>query len=147
MERFSRRKLLANYVRESPSESKLAIIGKELLGEKFNQDDIEYLEVDCKTELNQNKHLAMHISKSATNPGLFMYDLLMRNFMKEAFGIYPDPVDEEMASMCWGCGLAGENLKTCTGCKVGKYCDKKCLQEDWMEMHKMMHKVVKLKKW
>lgn len=145
VERFSQRKQLPNYVRESPSDTKLAIIGKEFLGEKFNQSDIDYLEVVCKTEMNQNKHLAMQISKSVTNPGVFLYDLLMRNFMKESFGVNLAPVEEEMAGKCWSCGLAGEDLKTCTGCKFGKYCDKKCLQEDWLKMHKLMHKVCKKK--
>eukprot|EP00092_Neocalanus_flemingeri_P015514 GFUD01016795.1.p1 GENE.GFUD01016795.1~~GFUD01016795.1.p1 ORF type:complete len:299 (-),score=86.37 GFUD01016795.1:8-904(-) len=145
VERFSQRKQLTNYVRESPSDTKLAIIGKELLGEKFDQDGIDYLGIVCNTEMNQDKHLAMQISKPLVNPGVLLYDLLMRNFVKEAFGIDVDPVYEEMTGACWSCGLAGGELKTCTGCKAGKYCDKKCLQEDWMKMHKLMHKVCKKK--
>ena len=51
---------MKNYVREAPSASKLPIIGKDFLGEKFVQDDIEYLENVCETELNQKRHIAMH---------------------------------------------------------------------------------------
>ena len=54
VKRFSQRKLISNYVRDSPSASKLAVIGKELLGEEFSQDDVDYLEFVCKTDLNQN---------------------------------------------------------------------------------------------
>ena len=148
VERFSQRKLLSNFVRESPSESKLAVIGKELLGEKFSQDDIDYLEVVCRTDLNQKKHIAMAISKSADNPGVCVYDLLMRSYLSSCLGAdHPDltAVEEEMMSKCWSCGRAGEELKTCTGCKAGKYCHKRCLGEEWVGMHKLMHKVWKKK--
>jgi len=145
VERFSQRKQLENYVRESPSGTKLAIIGKEFLGEKFNQMDINYLEIVCQTEMNQDKHLAMQICKYGGNLGVFLFDLLMRNFINETYGVCLEPVEKEMAGKCWSCGLAGEDLKTCTGCKIGMYCDKNCLQDDWMDMHKLMHKVWKNK--
>ena len=141
VERFTERKQVENYVREAPSASKLPIIGKDFLGEKFVKDDIDYLEIVCATELNQKKHMAMHINKSA-NPGVRVYDILMRDHIGGMTGVV-----EEMQGLCWECGVqGGDQLKTCTGCKVARYCNKDCLMLDWGRTHKLMHKIWKNQK-
>ena len=44
---------------------------------------------------------------------------------------------------CWECQkpesqVAGR-LRTCTKCKVARYCNKKCQEDDW-RVHKLIHK-------
>merc|ERR1719483_1620049 len=102
--RFAQKKQIANYRRESPSASKLPIIGKEFLGEKFKQEDVDYLELVCKTELNQQKHIAMHISQAEHDPGVLLYNLLMRKYLNSVIGdgdgdAVAAAVDDELAGV------------------------------------------------
>jgi len=129
----------SNYILESPQITKL-----KLLGGAASQVEWNFMEVGCKTELNQNKTVACMVKSAVTNPGTWIYDRLMRIYLKKKFNVEIEPIDDEMSKICWNCGKDAENLKTCSGCQIAKYCDKNCITKDWKKMHNMMHKVLKM---
>ena len=102
------------------------------------------MEVGCKNELNQQKQVASVMNTSITNPGTLIYDKLMRIYIKKEFNIDIESVETKMSKVCWSCGIGSTSLKSCSGCTMAKYCDKKCISDDWKPMHKMMHKIIKL---
>ena len=95
-------------------------------------------------DLNQKKQGASVMHSAVTNPGTLIYDKLMRTFIKREFNVDIDSLENEMSKVCWNCGLNSVNLQTCSGCQFAKYCDKKCITDDWKPMHKMMHKIIKM---
>ena len=99
------------------------------------------MEVACMNELNQKKWACTSI---VTNPETLIYDHLMRIFIKREFNVEINSVENEMSKICWNCGLGSQSLKQCSGCNFAKYCDKKCLTDDWKAMHKRAHKLIKL---
>jgi len=128
---------IENYMEEIPTKSKLQLIGGDA-----GKIEWKYMEVGCETELNQKKMVAAVIENTMTNPGTWIYDKLMRSYLKKEFNIEVEPVQSEMSRCCWNCGQEKDNLKTCSGCKLAKYCDKNCISEDWETMHKLMHKMI-----
>ena len=130
---------LENYVEESPSKTRLHLRG----GEAERSEWI-FMEVGCMNDLNQRKQVASVMHSAITNPGTLIYDKLMRIFIKREFNVEIDSVENEMSKVCWNCGLDRVNLHTCSGCQFAKYCDKKCITDDWKPMHKMMHKIIKM---
>ena len=128
---------LKNYVEESPSKSKLNLFGGAAAQFEWN-----YMDVGCQTDLNQKKQVAAVMKTACTNPGTWIYDKLMRIYLKKEFNVDIESVENEMSKICWNCGLEEGNLKTCSGCKIAQYCDKTCISEDWKIMHKMMHKII-----
>ena len=54
-----------------------------------------------------------------------LYHLLMVQWLRSSLGLtVPDP-GEELATACWACSRGAEQgaLKTCTECKVARYCN------------------------
>ena len=71
------------------------------------------------------KYLAICLKHSELNPGVKMYHILMQNWLRSALNISPPDIEETMERICWDCGEEATDLaalKTCTECKVAKYC-------------------------
>lgn len=143
LERFSPLRTSQAYVRELPSVTSIQLVGEEQL-EGVSLEENNYLEVGCSSQLNQDKLVVMQIEKASIHPGTLVYEKLMREFIRKSFRVGVAPLRQEMQAQCWSCQKpGGEELKTCTGCKVARYCGKECLQKDWDVMHKSMHKITK----
>lgn len=77
-----------------------------------------------------------------------MYDIAMKDIIKTEFNtIISEDLETKWSNTCWSCmiisELKGEDLKTCSGCKLAKYCDQKCQKLDW-KCHKILHKEIDL---
>ena len=73
------------------------------------------------------KYLAVSLKHAELNPGVKMYHLLMQDWVKNNWGKAPPNIEEEMTRSCWACGKEAEDpetLKTCTDCKVARYCNR-----------------------
>jgi len=130
------------YLEESPSETKIEMVGKKELGDN-PEDSAQYLEKCCETELNMAKHLANMCHNDDVNIGVVIYDKILREFIKEKFEVEVADVVDEMTKKCWGCGEVKKNLSACSGCQFARYCGKECITKDWVDMHKVMHKINK----
>ena len=128
-----------NYVEERPSETRLTLTGWDT-----QKSEWMYLEEGCKTQLNQWKLVAAVMNSSVINPGTLIYDRLMRIFIKNEFGIEIQSLQDLMKETCWHCGLTSKDLKMCSGCKFGKYCNKNCLTYNLKTMHRTMHKIIRM---
>ena len=68
-----------------------------------------------------------------------MYDILMRRFIKEKFGIEIQSLLRKWSKLCWNCSAQPESkLKICSVCKIASYCGKECQALDW-KVHKLLH--------
>ena len=94
------------------------------------------------------KYLVFALECIGLNPSVKMYDLLMRKYLKGEFGVEVQDLVVKWAKKCWFCpsiqDVAAaapkvEDLKTCTECKMAKYCGKECQKADW-KAHKLLHK-------
>jgi hypothetical protein len=54
------------------------------------------------------------------------FDLLARND------------EQEVANVCFGCGLQCKDMKRCGGCKLAKYCSQECQLKAWKLSHKKL---------
>eukprot|EP00092_Neocalanus_flemingeri_P107148 GFUD01137525.1.p1 GENE.GFUD01137525.1~~GFUD01137525.1.p1 ORF type:complete len:314 (-),score=93.94 GFUD01137525.1:18-959(-) len=130
------------YLEESPSQTKLEMVGKKELGDN-PEDSGEYLEKCCETDFNMLKHLANVCNNDDVNVGTVVYDRIMREFIKEKFEVEVGDVAEEVTKKCWGCGEAVEKLSACSGCQFARFCGKECITKEWGDMHKVMHRINK----
>jgi hypothetical protein len=106
---------------------------------------------------------------------LKMYNIIMREFLMNVSGSYPEDLEAKWANQCWVCHKkSGEvdldrvvcnlalycgkkcqkekckkedtvELKKCATCKFAFYCGKKCQREDWKK-HKLLDTEVKFRK-
>ena len=56
----------------------------------------------------------------------------------------PD-LSKKWSFKCWSCYAAKDKqkeFKTCAKCKIARYCDKQCQEDDWTT-HKLLHKELK----
>jgi len=51
------------------------------------------------------------------------------------------PRNSIIPTVCYECLLEERNLKTCTGCKIVRYCSKNCQKNSWKDLHKLECKV------
>lgn len=90
------------------------------------------------------KYLVFALECIGLNPSVKMYDLLMRKYLKEAFNFDIKDLVIKWQSKCWTCFTETcPDLKTCTECKMAKYCGKDCQKSDW-KAHKLLHKELEL---
>ena len=87
------------------------------------------------------KFLVFNLHFCDLNPTVKMYDILMREFVANNHNSKPVDLEEKWAKMCWSCHLESDSevLKSCTECKIAKYCGKDCQRNDW-KIHKLLHK-------
>ena len=68
-----------------------------------------------------------------------VFDIHMRKFIKEKYGVAIDSLANKWVKLCWNCYAATEELKKCSQCKIARYCGKNCQVQDW-KVHKILHK-------
>ena len=89
---------------------------------------------------HSEKYVLSCLQLSQVVPGLKMYDILMREYVRRVHGkIVPD-LDAKWKAQCWSCATRKEPqaLKLCTTCKLARYCDQACQKKDWKH-HKLLH--------
>ena len=115
------------YCEESPLETSLKLY----LGLEEDDDAQEVVRHNLRilSAFSQHdnilKYLAICLKHSELNPGVKMYHILMQNWLRSALNISPPDIEETMERICWDCGEEATDLaalKTCTECKVAKYC-------------------------
>ena len=72
------------------------------------------------------------------NERRIIYDIKMREFIKEKYGVKIESLANKWSRMCWNCCLPKEGLLRCSKCDIAKYCGKNCQREDW-KVHKELH--------
>ena len=68
-----------------------------------------------------------------------MYDVVMRKYIKEKYGVEIESLIQKWRKLCWECGKPSENLMKCSKCKLALYCTKFCQIKDWKRAHKLHH--------
>ena len=68
-----------------------------------------------------------------------LYDVKMRSYIKEKYGVEIESLTSKWSKLCWECGEASEDLKKCANCKMARYCSKLCQVKDWKRKHKQAH--------
>ena len=71
------------------------------------------------------KHLALGLATSNIQPGMYVYDKIMRTYIKDEFGVDVTDLTAKWSNRCWYCHVVEEDggkLKSCKACKVAKYC-------------------------
>ena len=94
---------------------------------------------------NIEKFVVFALSSAELNPSVKMFDILMRDVLKEKFQLEPIDLESKWSKQCWNCFKSPEELKTCQGCKKSKYCDRACQQKEWPK-HKLLHKEMEFTK-
>ena len=83
---------------------------------------------------------AMYSSLHASGPfKVALYDVMMRKYIKEKYGVVIESLVQKWSKLCWNCGKPSENLKKCAMCKMSLYCSKSCQIQDWKRNHKLRH--------
>lgn len=84
-----------------------------------------------------------HLVSDAAGNGLFATkdfeggDVIIR--IKNPYVLIPE--NRVIPNLCYGCLSEKNNLNRCAGCKVVKYCSKKCQTESWKDIHKLECKI------
>jgi len=112
--------------------------------DEFNELEVRFSEITCKSDLNMRKSLASTIRNRKLGIGALVYDKLMRHWIKTELGVEIPCVTELMDQVCWCCGKnnGNEGLKKCTKCNIAKYCNRECQKNDWRAGHKLMHEMI-----
>ena len=137
------------YVRENPWKTKHKLyLGQESDSTQVSQT-VHNLKVfrEYHTEENNEKYLVFSLHHAELNPTVKMYDIIMRHFLETEFNAKPENLVTKWKLKCWCCGAQKpkEELKSCTTCKIGVYCDKTCQGEEW-KVHKLLHKELEITK-
>jgi len=146
LEYFFECKKMNAYVEEDPLKTKLKLF----LGLEEDEESKEVVRHNLRvlqTFSHPNhvmKYLAVSLKHAELNPGVKMYHLLMQEWMRRNWGTPAPDVEEELSLSCWACGVEVEDpavLKTCTDCKVARYCNRDCQRQEW-KVHKLLHKEI-----
>ena len=73
--------------------------------------------------------------------GFMFYDLEMRKFIKENYGVEIENPVKKWGKLCWNCYAAVADLKKCpkcAKCRIARYCGKDCQDQDW-KFHEIIH--------
>ena len=85
------------------------------------------------TELNDQAMAGLSDSM-----GLALYDIKMRQFIKEKYGVEIENLAKKWSKLCWSCFVPSQDLKKCSKCRISRYCGKNCQVQDW-KVHKIIH--------
>jgi len=166
LEYFYKAKSSNSYRREDPLKTRLKLyLGQETSammadgdGDKLHRDMVHNLKLfrEYTTGSNVEKFLVFNLHFCDLNPTVKMYDILMREFIANQFPETKlENLEAKWSKMCWSCckpeselcqstsasysDTGTKELKSCTQCKLAKYCDKECQKCDW-KVHKLLHK-------
>merc|ERR1712062_441790 len=72
--------------------------------------------------------------------GLTLYDIQMRKFIKEKYGVEVESLAKKWSNLCWNCHVPNQDVKKnkCSKCGIARYCGKECQVQDW-KVHKIVH--------
>ena len=89
---------------------------------------------------NDEKVEQIFVQMAASNlyQGLTLYDIQMRKFIKEQYGVEVENLAKKWSKLCWHCFVPAEDLKKCSKCRISRYCRKDCQVQDW-KVHKIVH--------
>ena len=123
---------------EDPGMTKMAIdVGIDSV--KIEDIGREKLRLVCGPDEKMEQKLAYETT-CAFRPRLVVYDLMMRKYIKNKYGIEIPSLAEKWHRLCWNCFAPEDNLKCCSKCKIAQYCSKNCQKLDW-QLHKELHKM------
>jgi len=143
LEYFYECKKVNSYVAENPLETRLKLF----LGQEEDEQAKEVYRHNIKVLQTYSfkghilKYLAVSLLNPELNPGLKLYSILMMDFIKNNYSVTPDRIEDKLSKECWSCRKVctePDQLRTCTGCKVAKYCDRDCQRQEW-KVHKLLH--------
>ena len=124
---------LINYIDEDPAHPKftkdffLSPVGAKNERLLFTPDE------------EMEKHTAFYTHLYDPGPfNLATYDVKMRKYIKEKYGVEIQSLVKKWSKLCWNCFKPFEDLKKCAKCRLATYCSKKCQIEDW-KIHKIRH--------
>ncbi|XP_023339071.1 dauer abnormal formation protein 25 [Eurytemora carolleeae] len=132
-----------SYLAENPLQSKMKLF----LGQDSDEDSKEILRHNLRVLQTYSfpghveKYLVVSLKNPELNPGLRIYHSLMIEFLKNNFSVSPTSLEEKLAKKCWACNKIFEDpelLKTCTDCKIAKYCNRDCQRQEW-KVHRLLH--------
>jgi hypothetical protein len=134
---------LSNYVRFDHDNTDFQV----KIGEKESRigiHDVKKFATFCKPEHNEKYLVFGSVVTIDVAPSMKGYDMLMRKYLAEEFNVYPTDLQDKWSKRCWNnnCSLTTNDLKSCSVCKVGKYCSQDCQKDDF-DVHKMMHKTIR----
>ena len=90
---------------------------------------------------NIEKLLVCVLSMHLLNPCIKMYDILMKEYIKQEYTVVPENLEEKWKNQCWSCEYKVQtnlSLMCCSICKLGRYCNAECQRKDW-KVHKVLH--------
>ena len=91
----------------------------------------------------QDKTIVFNIAMAGIEPGVMIYDKLMRGFIGRKYNVKIPDFKETFSSKCWGCGRdskeielekgnvesgEGKSLKTCSRCGVARWQSRQTLE-------------------
>lgn len=124
------------YSLENPFQSKNRIAGIETVPLPLEREKYQIWQ-HYSTNDNVEKNVVMDMHQIPG--GALPYQELMRDYMKKTFRVQPEDLRMKWKKLCWNCFKTEEGeLKTCSVCKVAKYCNKDCQAKDW-RYHKLLH--------
>jgi len=143
VEYFFECKKMNSYLPQNPVTSKMRLF----LGQEEDLESREVLRHNLRVlqtyseSAHVGKYLAVSLANPELNPGFKLYHILMGDFMKNNFSVDTSSLQTKQSVECWWCRKVStdpEALKTCTVCKVAKYCGRDCQRQEW-KVHKLLH--------
>jgi len=137
-------KQLGSYCAEDPLQSNKKLF----LGLEEQAEDREVVKHNLKMlqTFSQPQHtfkyLAVSMHWAELNPGVRLYHLIMAQWIRANWGKTCPNIEAEASRACWACRQEtseGLELKTCTECKVARYCNRDCQRREW-RVHKLLHR-------
>merc|ERR1719154_759256 len=150
MEYFYECKKVTSYISENPLETKMKLF----LGQEEDEESKDVYRHNIRVLQTYSfkghilKYLAISLLNPELNPGLKLYSILMMDYIRNNYSVKPEKLEEKLSKECWACKKSyteSEQLRTCTGCKVAKYCDRDCQRHEW-KVHKLLHQELEFTK-
>ena len=120
---------------EDPGTTEMVIVGVDSV--KIEDIGREKLRLVCNPDEKMEQKLAYETT-CAFRPRLVIYDLMMRNYIKNKYNVEIPSLAEKWRRLCWNCFNPDDNLQCCSICKIAQYCTKNCQKLDW-KIHKELH--------
>ena len=86
------------------------------------------------------QNIVMVLGYMLIDVNMYLYDINMRKFIKEKYGVEIENLANKWIKLCWNCFATAQELKMCSKCRVARYCGKNCQVQDW-KVHKILHKL------
>jgi len=151
LEYFFECKRLNSYLAEDPLKTKKRLFlgqdtGEEGAGTETVHHNLKVLQT-YSFPAHIDKYLAVALHHAELNPSLKLYHLLMMDWVKARLEEVPKDLEAGLSVACWACKKEADQdtLKTCTDCKVARYCDRDCQRMEW-KVHKLLHRELHLTK-